>query len=122
MIDLKEKINYIGWSLRIDDLLISNLDIENIREALLKVASEEVEFLVVEAPKTIANCNFIQACLDVDDLYHIEVSLKKEEEPGSLLYYRDGYKFEETLKIFKAFVEKGKVVSAKGWDLLGEFE
>ncbi len=111
-----------GWKLTTDrdnDMPFSS---ENLQGQLEDLLEERIEFVIVDPPAPVEECNFLQFCADNQNGgIHLEVSLKNKEGK-SILLGKDALSEKQVLEMVESFAYDGKIPDVKGWENLGTFQ
>lgn len=110
-----------AWQLKTGSSQFS-FEKEKLDELLQKVDENQEEFMIVDPPAPVGDCNFIQLCPDINGIgFHLEVSLRKRDG-GSLLLGKDALSTDQVREMILDFVERHAIPDTCGWEEIGTFE
>ncbi len=113
-----------GWKITTDLDITEGFSMEILEKQMERLMDNEIEFVIVEPPDPVENCNFLQFCPDSDGkngAIHLEASLRRKSG-GSTLWGKDDLTGEQVLEIIRDFAYDEKAPNVTDWESIGVFE
>lgn len=113
---------YKTWILDLGGHKQEGLTLDNLKDGLFAIGQGDLDFLTLKPnePKDLGNtkgdsCQFMQACLDQEGQFHLELCLINPKVEGYIIYAKDGLSLEGVNAMMVQFLKEKEIPNYKDW-------
>lgn len=113
---------YKKWTLDLGGHKQEGLTLDDLKGGLSTIGQGDLDFLTLKPNEPIdlgnisgETCQFMQACLDQEGQFHLELCLLNPKVEGYIIYAKDGLSLEGVSTMMVQFLKEKKVPDYKDW-------